>query len=63
VDKVVRGCSRYDLKRQSYAEVEKNKHITTGKHDRQVGLGFRCDTVKRLVLHTSAVDLVLYTIA
>lgn len=34
LDKVVRSCSQYDLKRQSWSERQSNKHVTEGKRDR-----------------------------
>lgn len=34
LDKIVRSCSQYDLKRQSWTERQSNKHVTEGKRDR-----------------------------
>lgn len=32
----MRSCSQYDLKRQSWSERQSNKHVTAGKHDRNL---------------------------
>lgn len=34
VEAIVRGCSQYDLKRQSKEEKSWNQHVTTGKFDK-----------------------------
>jgi len=34
VEEIVRGCSQYDLKRQSKEEKAWNQHVTTGKFDK-----------------------------